>query len=107
MGRLFVADDDNTYSIKIFQEEEEDSQSDAHKSRIELSNRGCRCVTHTKVSVWPVGLVGGLRYEGPLVTGGKVGELSYSLKTHNRFPIDMAGFAVSLTLLLNHPKGTV
>ncbi|CAJ0961594.1 unnamed protein product [Ranitomeya imitator] len=81
-GVVYFADDDNTYSIKIFQE---------------MRN------TH-KVSVWPVGLVGGLRYEGPLVTGGKVVSFHTAWKTHRPFPIDMAGFAVSLTLLLNHPK---
>ncbi|KAG8564307.1 hypothetical protein GDO81_016415 [Engystomops pustulosus] len=81
-GVVYFADDDNTYSVKIFEE---------------MRNT-------QKVSVWPVGLVGGLRYEGPLVTGGKVVGFHTAWKTHRPFPIDMAGFAVSLALLLNHPK---
>ncbi|XP_044125916.1 galactosylgalactosylxylosylprotein 3-beta-glucuronosyltransferase 3 isoform X1 [Bufo gargarizans] len=82
LGVVYFADDDNTYSIKIFEE-----------------------MRHTqKVSVWPVGLVGGLRYEGPLVTGGKVVGFHTAWKTHRPFPMDMAGFAVSLSLLLSHPN---
>ncbi|XP_063774122.1 galactosylgalactosylxylosylprotein 3-beta-glucuronosyltransferase 3 isoform X2 [Pseudophryne corroboree] len=81
-GVVYFADDDNTYSVKIFQE-----------------------MRHTlKVSIWPVGLVGGLRYEGPLVDGGRVVGFHTAWKTHRPFPIDMAGFAVSLSLLLTHPK---
>ncbi|KAM3920071.1 galactosylgalactosylxylosylprotein 3-beta-glucuronosyltransferase 3 [Leptodactylus fuscus] len=81
-GVVYFADDDNTYSIKLF---------------MEMRNT-------QKVSVWPVGLVGGLRYEGPLVAGGKVVGFHTAWKTHRPFPIDMAGFAVSLSLLLSHPK---
>ncbi|KAM5137943.1 galactosylgalactosylxylosylprotein 3-beta-glucuronosyltransferase 3 [Mantella aurantiaca] len=81
-GVVYFADDDNTYSLKIFQE-----------------------MRHTqKVSVWPVGLVGGLKYEAPLVDNGKVVGFHTAWKTHRPFPIDMAGFAVSLSLLLTHPK---
>lgn len=29
-----------------------------------------------RVSVWPVGLVGGMKYERPVVEGGKVGAFS-------------------------------
>ncbi|XP_056383514.1 galactosylgalactosylxylosylprotein 3-beta-glucuronosyltransferase 3 [Hyla sarda] len=81
-GVVYFADDDNTYSIKIFKE---------------MRNT-------LKVSVWPVGLVGGLRYEGPVVSAGKVVGFHTAWKTHRPFPIDMAGFAVSLSLLLSHPK---
>ncbi|MEE6525755.1 hypothetical protein FKM82_025982 [Ascaphus truei] len=56
-----------------------------------------------RVAVWPVGLVGGLRYEGPVVERGHVVGFHTAWKTHRPFPIDMAGFAVSLALLLtNH-----
>ncbi|KAM9301943.1 galactosylgalactosylxylosylprotein 3-beta-glucuronosyltransferase 3 [Gastrophryne carolinensis] len=81
-GVVYFADDDNTYSVKIFEEMRQTQ----------------------KVSVWPVGLVGGLRYEGPLVDKGKVVGFHTAWKTHRPFPIDMAGFAVSLSLLLSHPK---
>ncbi|NP_001082602.1 beta-1,3-glucuronyltransferase 3 L homeolog isoform X1 [Xenopus laevis] len=80
-GVVYFADDDNTYSIRIFQE-----------------------MRYTqKVSVWLVGLVGGLRYEGPLVEKGRVVGFHTAWKPHRPFPIDMAGFAVSLSLLLSHP----
>lgn len=57
-----------------------------------------------KVSVWPVGLVGGLMIERPLVKNGKVVGWNTLWKTNRPFPIDMAGFAVNLTLLLEHPE---
>ncbi|KAM4617193.1 galactosylgalactosylxylosylprotein 3-beta-glucuronosyltransferase 3 [Discoglossus pictus] len=79
---VYFADDDNTYSVRIFQEMRRTQ----------------------KVSVWPVGLVGGLRYEGPLVERGRVVGFHTAWKTHRPFPIDMAGFAVSLSLLLTHPE---
>ncbi|XP_053575927.1 galactosylgalactosylxylosylprotein 3-beta-glucuronosyltransferase 3 [Bombina bombina] len=79
---VYFADDDNTYSVRLFQEMR----------------------STQKVSVWPVGLVGGLRYEGPLVEKGHVVGFHTAWKTHRPFPIDMAGFAVSLKLLLSNPK---
>ncbi|WAR19758.1 B3GA3-like protein [Mya arenaria] len=53
----------------------------------------CKGMLYTKkISVWPVGLVAGIRYEAPKVVGW-----------HTSFPreisTDMAGFAVSLQLL--------
>lgn len=81
-GVVYFADDDNTYSVNVFKE-----------------------MRYTqKVSVWPVGLVGGLRYEGPLVDKGHVVGFHTAWKTHRPFPIDMAGFSVSLSLLLMHPE---
>ena len=56
---------------------------------------------HTsKVSVWPVGICGGLRYEGPLCRGGKVTGWHTAWDLSRPFPLDMAGFAVSLPLLM-------
>lgn len=41
----------------------------------------CKQIRQTqKVSVWPVGLVGGLRYESPVVQNGKV-----ILSLHDQF----------------------
>ncbi|XP_051900969.1 LOW QUALITY PROTEIN: galactosylgalactosylxylosylprotein 3-beta-glucuronosyltransferase 3 [Pristis pectinata] len=75
---VYFADDDNTYSLRVFDE-----------------------MRWTKrVSVWPVGLVGGLRFERPLVEGGKVVGFHTAWKPSRPFPMDMAGFAVSLQLLL-------
>ncbi|XP_073936374.1 galactosylgalactosylxylosylprotein 3-beta-glucuronosyltransferase 2 isoform X3 [Castor canadensis] len=68
-GVLFFADDDNTYSLELFQEMR----------------------TTRKVSVWPVGLVGGRRYERPLVENGKVVGWYTGWRADRPFAIDMAG----------------
>ncbi|XP_048209855.1 galactosylgalactosylxylosylprotein 3-beta-glucuronosyltransferase 2 [Perognathus longimembris pacificus] len=81
-GVLFFADDDNTYSLELFQEMR----------------------TTQKVSVWPVGLVGGRRYERPLVENGKVVGWYTGWRADRPFAIDMAGFAVSLQVILSNPK---
>ncbi|GFQ81960.1 galactosylgalactosylxylosylprotein 3-beta-glucuronosyltransferase 3 [Trichonephila clavata] len=81
-GVVYFADDDNTYDLDLFEEMR---------------------YTHT-VSVWPVGLVGGLMVERPLIKNGKVVGWNTIWKADRPFPIDMAGFAVNLTLLLQHPE---
>uniref|UniRef100_D3YY32 Galactosylgalactosylxylosylprotein 3-beta-glucuronosyltransferase n=2 Tax=Mus musculus TaxID=10090 RepID=D3YY32_MOUSE len=47
--------------------------------------------TTRKVSVWPVGLVGGRRYERPLVKNGKVVGWYTGWREDRPFAIDMAG----------------
>ncbi|XP_075232879.1 glucuronyltransferase I [Lycorma delicatula] len=82
-GVIYFADDDNTYSIQIFNE-----------------------MRHTKrVSVWPVGLVGGLMVERPIIdsTGHIIGWNS-AWHPERPFPIDMAGFAINLQLFLKNPE---
>ncbi|KFV55361.1 Galactosylgalactosylxylosylprotein 3-beta-glucuronosyltransferase 2, partial [Tyto alba] len=60
--------------------------------------------TTRKVSVWPVGLVGGRRYERPVVENGKVvGCLGVFLDIFFSLPSPQ-GFAVSLQVILSHPK---
>lgn len=102
---VYFMDDDNTYSTELFVE----------MSKIE---RG-------KVGVWPVGLVGAMNVEKPLVENGKViGFNRWVIKTFFRFntdrktiyfnfsmwrperpfPIDMAGFAISCDLLESNPS---
>ncbi|XP_005998673.1 galactosylgalactosylxylosylprotein 3-beta-glucuronosyltransferase 2 [Latimeria chalumnae] len=81
-GVVFFADDDNTYSLELFQEMR----------------------STQKVSVWPVGLVGGRRYERPLVENGKVVGWYTGWRADRPFAIDMAGFAVSLQVILSNPK---
>lgn len=56
------------------------------------------------VSVWPVGLVGGLRFEGPQVQDGRVVGFHTAWEPNRPFPLDMAGFAVALPLLLAKPN---
>ncbi|KAL7978165.1 hypothetical protein Chor_005152 [Crotalus horridus] len=67
-----------------------------------LKPRGIRSTK--RVSVWPVGLVGGLRFERPLVEKGKVAGFYTAWKPNRPFPVDMAGFAVALSLLLANPQ---
>jgi len=59
-----------------------------------------------KVGVWPVGLVGGLMVEMPVVnsTTGRVVGFNSNWRPERPFPIDMAGFAINLQLLLDHPE---
>ena len=87
-GVLYFADDDNTYSIKLFEE-----------------------MRHTKgVSVWPVGIVGGLMLEKPKVEWDDQKKLSIvtgwdvAWKPERPFAMDMAGFAVNVRLFLDRPK---
>ncbi|XP_006638767.1 galactosylgalactosylxylosylprotein 3-beta-glucuronosyltransferase 2 isoform X1 [Lepisosteus oculatus] len=81
-GVVFFADDDNTYSLELFDEMR----------------------TTRMVSVWPVGLVGGRRYERPLVDKGRVVGWYTGWRADRQFAIDMAGFAVSLRIILANPK---
>lgn len=58
-----------------------------------------------KVSVWPVALVGGVLVERPLV--GPKGQVTGWLagwKPDRAFALDMAGFAVNLSLLLRETE---
>ncbi|KAJ8922710.1 hypothetical protein NQ315_007745 [Exocentrus adspersus] len=79
-GIVYFMDDDNTYSIKVFKEIEKVK----------------------KVGVWPVGLVGGLNAEAPIIDPetGKVTGYKSGWKPNRPFAIDMAGFAISLDLIL-------
>ncbi|KAM6032636.1 LOW QUALITY PROTEIN: galactosylgalactosylxylosylprotein 3-beta-glucuronosyltransferase 3 [Chlamydotis macqueenii] len=79
-GVVYFADDDNTYSLRLFEEMR--------------STRG--------VAVWPVGLVGGLLFERPVVAGGRVVGFHTAWRPE-RPSADMAGFAVGLPLLLARP----
>ncbi|KOC61719.1 Galactosylgalactosylxylosylprotein 3-beta-glucuronosyltransferase I [Habropoda laboriosa] len=82
-GIVFFADDDNTYSVQLFSE----------------------MVKIQKVGVWPVGLVGGLMVEKPIcdnVTNKVIG-FNAAWKPDRPFPLDMAGFAINLRLLLENP----
>jgi len=89
-GVIYFADDDNTYDVRVFEE-----------------------MRHTQgVSVWPVGLVGGLMVEKPKVgldpegNNKKVGVVGWDVAwgPERPFAIDMAGFAVNYDLFLNRPK---
>jgi len=53
-----------------------------------------------KVSVWPVAICGGLRFEGPLCSDGRVTGWHTAWEVDRPFPLDMAGFAIGLPLLM-------
>ncbi|XP_044254608.1 galactosylgalactosylxylosylprotein 3-beta-glucuronosyltransferase I [Tribolium madens] len=80
-GVVYFMDDDNTYNVKVFQE----------MNKIK------------RVGVWPVGLVGGLNAETPILdkdTGRVIGYKS-GWRPDRPFAIDMAGFAINLDLILS------
>ncbi|TRZ00540.1 hypothetical protein DNTS_018541 [Danionella cerebrum] len=79
---VYFADDDNTYSLQLFEE-----------------------MRYTyRVSVWPVGLVGGMKFERPVVEDGKVVRFHTGWRPNRPFAMDMAGFAVSLRSVLTNPE---
>lgn len=82
-GVIYFADDDNTYDIELFNE---------------MRYTG-------KVSVWPVGFVGGLLVERPLVhpqNNNRIHSFNSMWEKKRPFPFDMAGFAVSMNLFMSH-----
>ena len=79
---VYFADDDNTYSLDLFEEMR----------------------TTKKVSIFSVGLVGGLMVERPKVQQGKVIGWRVVWAPNRPFAVDMAGFAINLELLLERPK---
>jgi galactosylgalactosylxylosylprotein 3-beta-glucuronosyltransferase 3 len=83
-GVIYFADDDNTYSQELFETVRETAG----------------------VSVWPVGLVGGLMVEKPRVSKDGKGVIGWNAvwAPQRPFAVDMAGFAVNLQLFLSRPK---
>ncbi|KAJ8300157.1 hypothetical protein KUTeg_021676 [Tegillarca granosa] len=80
-GVFYFADDDNTYSLELFEE--------MRKTR--------------KVSIWPVGFAGGRAVETPKVENGKVVGFS-AWSPEREFAVDMAGFALNVKVLFDHPN---
>jgi len=80
-GVVYFADDDNSYSVELFQQISETK----------------------KVSVFPVGLVGGVMVEKPDVVSGRVSGWSVGWGKDRPFATDMAGFAINLSYLLRRP----
>ncbi|XP_058451464.1 galactosylgalactosylxylosylprotein 3-beta-glucuronosyltransferase I [Malaya genurostris] len=82
---IYFMDDDNTYSTDLF---------------IEMSK-----IERNKVGVWPVGLVGGLMVEKPVLNrDGIVLGFNSAWRPERPFPFDMAGFAISSDLILDNPQ---
>ena len=57
--------------------------------------------------MWPVGLVGGLKWEGPVCENGKVIKFWAAWDLTRPFPIDMAGFAINVKLILDNPSAVI
>ncbi|KAL9926256.1 glucuronyltransferase S [Glossina fuscipes fuscipes] len=84
-GILYFGDDDNTYDLKLFQE-----------------------IRDTKrVSMFPVGLIANYGISGPVVRKGKVVGFLDSWVAGRRWPVDMAGFAVNLAYMTEHPNASM
>lgn len=81
-GVVYFGDDDNTYDLRIFEQ-----------------------MRYTKkVSVWPVGLVGGLKWEGPICKDGSVVRFYTMWEPGRPMPVDMAGFAINVKLFMDNPE---
>ncbi|KAL9902890.1 galactosylgalactosylxylosylprotein 3-beta-glucuronosyltransferase P isoform X3 [Glossina fuscipes] len=81
-GVFYFADDDNTYDINIFEQ-----------------------MRYTKkVSMWPVGLVTKLGVSSPIVKGGNIEGFYDGWIGGRKYPVDMAGFAVSVKFLHERPQ---
>lgn len=60
-----------------------------------------------RVSMWPVGLITKLGVSTPVVRDGKFIGFYDGWIAGRKFPVDMAGFAVSVKLLLERPKASM
>ncbi|XP_046747595.1 galactosylgalactosylxylosylprotein 3-beta-glucuronosyltransferase S [Diprion similis] len=84
-GVLYFGDDDNTFDLELFDQ-----------------------IRYTKkVSMLPVGLIGEFGVSSPVVEQGKVIGFFDSWVADREFPIDMAGFAVSVEFLNKSPEATM
>ncbi|XP_055713051.1 galactosylgalactosylxylosylprotein 3-beta-glucuronosyltransferase S [Phlebotomus papatasi] len=84
-GVLYFGDDDNTFSLRLFSE-----------------------IRYTKrVSMFPVGLIGKYAVSTPVVKNGRVVGFFDSWPAKRQWPVDMAGFAVNLEYLAQHPNATM
>ncbi|PSN38596.1 hypothetical protein C0J52_21405 [Blattella germanica] len=84
-GVLYFADDDNTYDIQLFEE----------------------IRTTKRVAMWPVGLCTKFGLSSPVVTNGTFVGFYDGWVAGRKFPVDMAGFAVSVEFLLQRPKASM
>ncbi|KAL7076053.1 hypothetical protein ACQ4LE_004380 [Meloidogyne hapla] len=84
-GIVYFGDDDNTYDWRLFDE----------MSKI-----------RNKIGVWPVGIVGGMLVETPLLektlTNYTVNGFNSRWRPERPFPMDMAGFAINVSLIHEH-----
>ncbi|KAL0127059.1 hypothetical protein PUN28_005406 [Cardiocondyla obscurior] len=84
-GVFYFADDDNTYDIELFDE--------IRKTRT--------------VSMFPVGLCTKFGLSSPILKNGKFAGFYDGWIAGRKFPVDMAGFAVSVKFLQQRPNATM
>ena len=85
-GVIYFADDDNSYDIRVFEE-------------MRFTQ---------KVSVFPVGLIGGTGLSAPILDNKTAKVIGFHDPCNGRkFAVDMAGFAISLQLFLNRPNASM
>jgi len=84
-GVLYFGDDDNTYDLRLFSE-----------------------IRYTKhISMFPVGLIGNTAVSSPVVKNGKVIGFFDPWPSKRLWPVDMAGFAVNLDVIVQNPNVTM
>ena len=84
-GVIYFADDDNAYDVRIFEE---------------IRNT-------VKVSVFPVGCINGYGVSSPIVQNGTITGFFDAFQGGREFAMDMAGFAVSVSLFKSRPEATM
>ncbi|ODM93462.1 Galactosylgalactosylxylosylprotein 3-beta-glucuronosyltransferase P [Orchesella cincta] len=84
-GVIYFADDDNTYDLRLFDE--------------------IRSVK--RVGMWPVGLLTSYGMSSPVVKNGRVTGFYDGWVANRKFPVDMAGFGVSVSMIIKNPKGNM
>lgn len=57
--------------------------------------------------MWPVALVGGLRFEGPVCKNGKVTKFFTAWMPNRQFPVDMAAFGLNINLIFENPSANI
>ncbi|CAD6191203.1 unnamed protein product [Caenorhabditis auriculariae] len=78
-GVVYFGDDDNSYDVRLF-------------------TNYIRNVK--KVGLWAVGMVGGTAVESPDVVNGSVVGFKVKWNPNRKFAVDMAGFAINLSVVL-------
>ena len=112
---VYFGDDDNTYGLDIF---EEVIYMCTRLFQSCLRHDDILQMRYTKLmSVWPVGICGGLRWEGPVCRNGQVTSWHTAWAPERPFPIDFAGkisdfivsslssfsaFSLSMFLIIKH-----
>lgn len=105
-GVFYFADDDNTYDINIFEQVKSlcKSRSLLCISSHEYVFAFFQMRYTKKVSMWPVGLVTKLGVSSPIVKGGNIEGFYDGWIGGRKYPVDMAGFAVSVKFLHERPQ---